>query len=284
MRLDPLKLFAALCLAATLAGCSGRDLLNHFVPDKGYQVHRDLAYGRDPRQRMDIYVPDGLAQPACTVLFIYGGRWQEGDRDLYRFAGEAFSSKGCVTAVADYRLYPAVRYPAFVEDAARALVFLHAHSGKYGGDPSRIFVAGHSAGAYNAVMLAVNPRFIRAAGGKPSWIRGAIGIAGPYDFLPFEDQDIVDIFSTEKDPATQPINYVTPGLPPIFLATGDADTEVKPRNAVRLAAKLREAGNKVTLRVYPGAGHAAILLSLLHGFRGHTPLLDDIAAFIRENR
>lgn len=267
-----------------LAGCSGRKLLDFFVPDTGYRMQKGVAYGADPRQKMDVYVPDGLKNPACTVLFFYGGRWQGGERGLYRFVGEAFSSRGCVTAIADYRLYPKVRYPAFVEDAAKALVFLHAHAQDYGGDPNRIFVAGHSAGAYNALMLTINPRFIEAAGGKPAWIRGAIGISGPYDFLPFEDADVIDIFSTEKDAATQPINYVHPGLPPVFLATGMNDTEVKPKNAINLAAKLREAGVPVTLQVYPDARHMAIVLSLLHGFRGKTPLLDDITAFIREQK
>lgn len=267
-----------------LAACSGAQLLDHFVPKTGYTLHQAISYGPAPRQKMDIYVPGHLREPGCTLLFLYGGRWSSGSRALYHFAGQAFASQGCVTAVADYRLYPQVRYPVFLEDSARAFVFLHAHAKDYGGDPSRLFLAGHSAGAYNAVMLTVNPRFIQAAGGKPDWIKGTIGISGPYDFLPFTDTDVIDIFSTEKSPPTQPINYVHKGLPPMLLVTGANDTQVKPKNTINMAAKLRAAGDPVEARVYPDAQHEAIVLSLLNGFRGHIPLLHDIMTFIGEQK
>ncbi|TAL31191.1 MAG: alpha/beta hydrolase [Alphaproteobacteria bacterium] len=277
------KAFLVLPLILLLCSCSGEKLLNAFVPKTGYRIYKDIAYGSDPRQEMDIYVPDGLKRPVCTVLFFYGGRWTDGDRGLYRFAGEALSSKGCVTAIADYRVYPKIRYPVFMEDSAKAFVFLHRHAAEYGGDPERLYLAGHSAGAYNAVMLAVHPTFLKNAGGQPAWVRGVIGISGPYDFLPFTDADVIDIFSTETGAATQPITYVRKGLPPMLLVTGDADTEVKPKNTRNMAAKLQEAGNPVTVRIYPGIYHEAMVLSLLHGFRGKTPLLHDIATFIKEH-
>lgn len=276
------KTFLTLPLLLLLCACSGKELLNAFVPKTGYSLREGIAYGADPRQKMDIYVPDGLQKPACTVLFFYGGRWQTGSRDLYRFVGEAFASKGCVTAIADYRVYPKIRYPVFLEDSAKAFVYLHHHAQEYGGDPKRLFLAGHSAGAYDAVMIAVNPRFIKAAGGQPSWVKGVIGIAGPYDFLPFTDADVIDIFSTEKDAATQPINYVHAGLPPMLLVHGVNDTEVKPKNTINMAARLREFNDPVTVHLYPDPRHEAIVLSLLHGFRGKTPLLHDIATFIKE--
>lgn len=277
------KIFLTLPFLLLLCACSGEKLLNAFVPQTGYALHKGIAYGTDPRQKMDIYVPDKPQKPACTVMFFYGGRWTTGDRGLYRFAGEALSSKGCITAIADYRVYPKIRYPVFLEDSAKAFVFLHRHAQEYGGDPKRLFLAGHSAGAYDAVMIAVQPRFIRAAGGQPSWIKGVIGISGPYDFLPFTDSDVIDIFSTEKDAATQPINYVHAGLPPMLLVHGDNDTEVLPKNTRNMAAKLREFNNPVTVHIYPEAQHQAIILSLLHGFRGKIPLLRDIATFIKEH-
>jgi acetyl esterase/lipase len=277
------RAFLILPLLFLLCSCSGEKLLNAFVPKTGYSVKQGIAYGDDPRQKMDIYMPDGLRKPACTVLFFYGGRWTTGERGLYRFAGQALSSIGCVTAIANYRVYPKNRYPVFMEDAARAFVFMHQHASEYGGDSKRLFVAGHSAGAYNAVMLAVHPRFLKAAGGQQSWVRGVIGVSGPYDFLPFTDADVIDIFSTEKDAATQPINYVRAGLPPMLLVHGANDTEVLPKNTRNMAAKLREFHNDVTVHIYPDAQHQAIILSLLHGFRGKTPLLPDIATFIKEH-
>jgi acetyl esterase/lipase len=275
---------AALCLLLILANCSGKAALDALVPKTGYRLQEGIAYGADPHQKMDLYIPDKLQKPACTVLFFYGGRWSGGSRDLYRFAGQAFAARGCVTAVADYRLYPQVRYPLFLEDSAKAFVYLHRHAREFGGDPDRMFLAGHSAGAYNAVMLAVDPAYIKAAGGKASWVKGAIGIAGPYDFLPFTDADVIDIFSTEKNkPLTQPIDHVRPGLPPLFLAHGLNDGEVLPKNTINMARKLREAGDPVTVKLYPDARHEAIILSLLDGFRRKIPLLHDIAVFIREH-
>jgi acetyl esterase/lipase len=277
------KVLLAIPFMLLLSSCSGEKILNAFVPDAGYKVHKGIAYGSDPRQKMDIYVPDGLQKPACTVLFFYGGRWTTGDRGLYRFAGEALSSRGCVTAIADYRVYPKIRYPVFMEDSAAAFVFLHRHAAEYGGDPRHLFLAGHSAGAYNAVMLAVHPEFLKDAGGRPSWIKGVIGISGPYDFLPFTDADVIDIFSTEKDRATQPAHYVRESLPPMLLIHGANDTEVLPKNTRNMAAGLREFNNDVTVHIYPDAQHQSIVLSLLHGFRGKTPLLHDIATFIKEH-
>ncbi len=280
-----LKILFCLPVLLSLAACSGEKALDAFVPKTGYQLRQGIAYGPEPRQKLDIYIPDHLKNPSCTILFFYGGRWSTGDRKLYRFVGQAFASKGCVTAIADYRLYPQVRYPVFLQDNAKAFVWLHAHVKDYGGDLSRIFVAGHSAGAYNAVMLAVNPAYINQAGGKASWIRGVIGVSGPYDFLPFDSADVIDIFSPEKDTElTQPIHYVHAGLPPMLLVTGAVDSQVKPKNTINMANKLRQFNNPVTVHIYPDAHHESIILSLLNGFRGKTPLLRDIDSFIQEQK
>lgn len=270
-------LFSMMLLA--LAGCSGAQILNATIPRGGYTLHKDIAYGDAPLQKLDIYVPD--KNNGCTVLFFYGGSWQTGSKDMYLFAGQAFASLGCVTAVADYRRYPAVSYPVFVEDSARAAVWVHNHIAAYGGDAGNFFLAGHSAGAYNAMMLAANTSFLRAAGGKAAWIKGVIGIAGPYDFLPMSDPKIIALFSTAKDTDTQPVTYVHKGMPPVFLATGDKDTDVLPRNSIRLKAKLEKSGNKARLHTYPGIDHVGIITSLAPLFRARTTLLQDIDAFIR---
>lgn len=276
-----IKALIAAGLAALLPGCSPFTAVNLLVPRSGYTVHRNLAFGTDPRQRLDIYVPLGLKASAPVLLFFYGGSWQTGNRTDYLAFGQSFASAGIVTVVADYRLYPAVKYPAFVEDAARALAWLHAHAGEYSGDPSRIFISGHSAGAYNAVMLGAEPKFIEARGGRLDWMRGVIGIAGPYDFLPMRDPEYVDMFHGRNNLDSMPVNHVNGVRPPMLLATGEDDTTVYPRNTASMAAKLRVFSSPVQEVHYSGTGHVGILLSLVPGFRGVTNLRQDMLDFIR---
>jgi len=273
-----LAVWFAVLAGLVISGCAS--LLNASIPHDGYKVVRDVAYGSHERHRMDVYIPDGLKAPAPVILFFYGGSWQRGTKSDYRFVGQAFASKGFITVVADYRLYPEVHFPAFIEDSAAALVAVHRQIASHGGDPGRIFVAGHSAGAFNAMMLAADPTYVTHAGGKPAWIRGVIGIAGPYDFLPITDPDIRAIFSQRPAVQTQPVNFVTKAIPPVFMATGTDDTTVIPRNSERMAAKLAAVGQHAILKRYIGLGHIGIIVSLADGFRGKSPLLEDVAAFV----
>jgi len=278
-------LFAGLAAlgAALLSACSPVSAINLLVPREGYDVRAGLTYGPDPRHKLDVYVPQGLNGPAPVLLFFYGGAWSSGDRSQYLAFGQSFASKGIVTVVADYRLYPQVKYPAFAQDAARALAWVHAHAREHGGDPARIFVSGHSAGAYNAVMLASEPNFIESVGGTLDWIRGVIGIAGPYDFLPLTDPDYIDMFHGANNQDAMPVNHVDGKRPPMLLATGSDDGTVLPRNSDRMAARLKAHGNDVQVIKYPGVGHVGIILSLAPGFRGKTTLRDDMLRFIQRH-
>jgi acetyl esterase/lipase len=269
---------AAAALGFALSACV--PILNLAVPRGGYAIHPDIAYGADPRQTLDIYVPDGLAKPAPVILFFYGGSWSSGGKDIYRAFGQAFASKGIVTIVADYRLYPQVRYPAFVEDGAQAFRFVHEIVAKYGGDANRIFLAGHSAGAYIAVLLASDLHYLKDAHADPAWVRGVIGIAGPYDFLPLHDPKLIDTFGGANVRATQPIDYIDGKRAPMLLAHGTADTTVGVGNARRMAKRLKSVGSPYDEIEYPGASHIGILLSLAPGFRGNTTLREDIAKFV----
>lgn len=280
------KRFIACWLLVTLvAACSPVDFLNHTIPSNGYQVTRDVAYGDHARQKLDIYVPIRAStdNKRPVVLFFYGGSWQFGSKDDYLFLGQALSSRGFVTVIADYRLYPEVYFPAFVEDGAKALRYVHDSIGTYHGDADKLFVAGHSAGAFIAAMLAVNDTYLTNAGAEPAWIKGMLGIAGPYDFLPFLDDDIKAIFSKVKPEDSQPVTFVKEGRPPMLLATGDEDTTVIPRNTYRFADTLRRYHNSVETHVYHDVGHIGIMLSLARGFRTKTPLLDDMDRFIAKH-
>ena len=273
--------FAALIAGLAVSACV--PLLNATVPRAGYSIRPDIAYGADPRQKLDLYIPDGLKGPAPVILFFYGGSWQSGSKDYYRAFGQAFASQGIVVAVADYRLYPQVKYPAVVQDGAAALRFVHDHVAKDGGDPGRIFLAGHSAGAYIAVMLDSDLSYLKAAGADPAWVHGVIGIAGPYDFLPLTDPDLIDIFGGAEVRATQPIDHIDGKRAPMLLAHGTADQTVGIGNSRRMAKKLTSFGSEVAVKEYDGVGHIGILLSLSAVLGPRTTLRDDIVRFVHDH-
>jgi acetyl esterase/lipase len=272
---------AAVLLVLSLTGCSSlAPVLNLLISREGYSVKEDLSYGGNPRQKLDVYTPDHLAGKAPVILFFYGGSWQSGRKEDYLAFGEAFATKGIVVAIADYRVYPEVRYPDFLKDGAAALAYVHAHIAQYGGDPDRIFIAGHSAGGYIAVMLAANPHYLDDAGAKLSWVRGAIGIAGPYDFLPLTDPTLITIFGGPHREDILPITYVDGKRPPMLLTAGEDDKTVGPGNVTRMAAKLRSFDSPVETRLYPGTSHVGIILSLAPTLRGNTTLRQDIIDFV----
>ncbi len=258
----------------------GAFALNATIPRRGYRVERDLAYGPEPRHRLDLYVPQATG-PMPVVLFLYGGGWTRGSKAIYRFLGEALTSAGIAVGVADYGLYPDVKFPGFLDDSALAFRFLRKTASGFGGDPQRLFLAGHSAGAYNAVMLGVDRRYLneedRAA------LKGVIGIAGLYDFLPLTSQSLIAVFGGNNIEETQPIRYVDGKMPAMLLAYGTKDSVVHPKNSRRMANRLREFDSEVELREFENAGHTDIIVSLARGFRGRTSLRDDIVKFVRSH-
>jgi acetyl esterase/lipase len=268
------------------AAGSGRSpavLLNLLAPRRGYRLHRALAYGEGERHRFDLYVPDRLQTPAPVILFFYGGGFVAGHRSEYRMAGEALASLGAIVAIADYRIYPEVRFPEFLHDGGRAFLGVRAMVAGHGGDLSRMFLCGHSAGAYISVMLAVNPRYLEEAGADPAWVKGVIGIAGAYDFLPIQGERRIAVFGGGNRLETQPVHFVDGRKAPMLLASGSKDKTVYPRNTRNMAGRLRAVGSPVEERVYPNIGHIGIMLSLAKGFRGLAPLREDIREFVAQN-
>lgn len=279
------KVLAAIpLLVFSLAGCTELGAFNAVIPhDRGaVRVAHDIAYGPDPRQTLDIYAPAVGARHAKIVVFVYGGSWNSGNKEDYSFAAQAFASRGFVTAVFDYRLVPQIRYPAFVEDSAAAVAFVYRHAAAFGGDPTHLYLVGHSAGAYNAMMVALAPQFLERQGLSNTVVRAVAGLSGPYDFLPLDVDATRQAFAGVSDlKSTQPLNQVMKGqfAPPVMLVTGDADNLVYPRNTVALAARLRNTGHEVEEKHYAGVDHKGTLLSISRPLRGRAPVLDDIIAF-----
>jgi acetyl esterase/lipase len=269
------------CLAFLLAGCSAADLVNLVTPRSGYSV-QELAYGSGARQTMDLYTPDKIAAGSPVVVFVYGGNWDSGEKGDYLFAGQAFASRGYVTAIPNYRVYP----ESVFRTSSRTLPRRWPASARIA-TARRIAPSCWSAippGAHIALLLALDSRYLADAGAAVcNEVAGAVGLAGPYDFLPLKEDRYRQVFPAATQPASQPIAFADGRDPPVLLLTGDADEKVDPGNSARLAAKIRSAGGAVQVKTYEGISHTGLVGALAKPFRGRASWLDDIDAFIRKH-
>jgi acetyl esterase/lipase len=272
-------------LLSLLTGCTKFQLLNATIPPIGYARTRDVAYGPDPRQRLDVYRPcHPDRQPATVVVFFYGGSWQAGFKADYRFVGQALASRGFVCVVPDYRIYPQVKFPAFVEDGARAVRWTRDHVADFGGDPRRIFLMGHSAGAQIAALLTLDRHYLADAGLPEGVIRGTAALSGTYDFQPGPGTYAVFDMpnpDAKPDPRIEAVTFAIGPAPPMLLIHGLADDVVLPSNTASLASHLRAAGSDVSVITYPDRGHIGVALALAWSFRWLAPVLDDVTRFVR---
>jgi acetyl esterase/lipase len=241
----------------------------------------DLSYGANARQKLDVYVPNaGAAAGKPVVVFFYGGAWDEGSRQQYRFAGAALAGLGYVTMVPDYRLYPEVRFPAFIDDAAHAVAWVRTHAAEYGADASRIIIIGHSAGAHTAAMLIADPHYLRDVAVDSKFIAGMVGLSGPYDLTP-NTAELHRIFTAPFQPRDWQVTAHTDTKgPPTLLVHGADDTKVLSAVSTNYAAQLRALGSDVTLRIYPRCEHKCPLAALSRPARNRAPALADIKEFL----
>jgi acetyl esterase/lipase len=260
-------------LAGVLSSCSPANLLNATVSRQGFARDADIPYGPDARQKLDLYRPD--KPNGKVVLFLYGGSWDSGSKDDYLFVAQALASAGHTVVVPDYRLYPAVRFPAFVEDGAGAVRW---SADRFGAD--KLILMGHSAGAHIALLLSANTRYLEAAGVDRLKLRGAIGLAGPYDFLPLKSAKLIAIFDGANNPDIEAITFAHAPLPPILLIHGTSDTTVYPRNSTSLAAAWRAAGAAVELKLYPDVGHVDVVAAMSGLLSRRAPTRPDVLAWL----
>lgn len=243
----------------------------------------DTRYGSDPAQKLQMFVPHGAKGALPIIVFIHGGSWASGDPRDYRFIARTLCAQGYAVVLAGYRLYPQVRYPAMLEDGAAALRWVQDNAAKHGADPTRMALMGHSAGAYNAVMLTLDRQWLRGVGLDDRVIRGTVGLAGPFDFLPFDTSSSINSFGKAPDPSlTQPINFVRKDAPPLLLVTGDSDKTVKPRNSQSLARRMTEAGAPTAPVLLEGVTHEDIIKQFARPFSRDTRALDAVLPFLAE--
>lgn len=267
-----------------LAGCSPLRLLNVFIGQDGYAVRQGVEYGSDPRQVLDVYTPAQQSARPPVVVFFYGGSWKGGNRGEYRFVADALTRRGYITVLPDYRVYPEHRFPAFVEDGAQAVRWALDHVEEIGGDPRRVYLMGHSAGAHIAAMIALDRRYLANAGVPAGSFAGTIALAGPYAFYPSRTASVAPVFAhLDNEDLARPVTFVDGSEPPFLLLHGEEDTTVFTSNTTELAAALEEAGGRVTHKFYPDIGHFKILLTLASPLPSYAPVLNDIAAFIDAN-
>lgn len=274
-------LFLVLASLLAVSACSSRQLLNATASDSGYTLSQNVVYDDSTGLKLDVYAPEGAAN-APVVVFFFGGRWSSGDKQDFKFVGQALAARGFVAVIPNYRLYPQVHYPDFLYDSARAVVWAHQHIASYGGGASRIVVMGHSSGAYNAAMLALDPEFLVHAGGNRNWVRGMIGLAGPYDFLPLTDPDLRDLFGPpESYDRTQPVFHVDGNNPPLLLMHGGKDETIDIKNTQSLFDRIKRAGGTADMEIYPGLDHSRILDVVGARLQGNATVMDKVDAFVR---
>jgi acetyl esterase/lipase len=278
----PCGLLLAALLLGPLAGCSSLDFWVANAPVSYASVSRvrDLPYGDDARQRLDVFSPK-RAQGRPVVVFFYGGSWSTGRKSQYAFVGAALAARGFVTVIPDYRLYPQVKFPAFVEDGAQAVAWVQLHAREYGGDADRIVLMGHSAGAHTAALLALNDDYLRAAGARRDSIVGLIGLSGPYALVP-DTTTLHAIFAapyTAKD--WQPVRFASSHAPPTLLLHGMADKVVYPSHTEKMRDALLSDGAQVETHLYPKRGHADTIASFTLVTRWRTPALEQTTDFLQ---
>lgn len=277
----------AVMIGAVLAMTSQPRLLSYYDRAVGGSagarlVAEGVTFGNNG-QTLDIWAPaDTGGRKLPVVIFWYGGGWAKGDRTSYAFAGRALAREGFLVVIPDYRKVPQVRFPAFLDDGSEAVAWTQGNIARHGGDPERVAFMGHSAGAYQAVMLALDAKRLSALGADPANIKAAVGLSGPYDFHPFtSDRAIAAMSHWPRPEETQPITFARADAPPLLLVTSDGDETVRPKNANNLRAKLNALGASVEVKNYGPLDHEEVVMALSVPFRAKGPVLADSVAFLK---
>jgi acetyl esterase/lipase len=286
------KWLAVAVVLLQLTACSIASLplliVNGMAAVGDYRLTSNLAYGSNAMQQLDVYhverSPD--SPPAAVLIFYYGGCWgacTDLHKADYRFVAQSLVDENTVVVIADYQQYPDVLFAGIMTDVTAVVTWVENNIGSYGGNPKQLFLMGHSSGAHLASMLALDEQYLPTA--TQANIRGFIGLAGPYDFLPFTKPYQPILFGPESHyPASQPINYVDGKEPPLLLLYGQDDDTVGEKNMLNLSAAVKASGGQIESKTYPGLSHSGLLAALSIPLRASNTVREDIRVFIAANR
>ncbi|RKQ71774.1 acetyl esterase/lipase [Litorimonas taeanensis] len=256
--------------------CAPVTLLNAVTPSGSYTKSSSMSYGDLDRQSLDIYRTDRPREGAPVLVFIHGGSWTDGNKDMYKFLAEGFTSEGFDVVIPNYRLYPEVIYPEMIVDTAKAAAFT---SKQFPGRP--IVLMGHSAGAYNVLMTALSSEYLETAGAQLcNSIAGVVSLAGPTGIIPLDEDPYITIFPDRFTASDAPLNNVDGPTPPIFFGHGTDDKSVYPQNSERLAEKIQARGGQSVVKIYEGMNHIDAVKFLSRHFDGESTLKQDIIEFV----
>jgi len=281
------RLLLASCVLMSIAACSALQIISNTSPSAHYQKSSALRYADGDRGLLDYYEPTEIAPSAPTIVFFYGGGWRSGERQKYEFVASALTGAGFRIVIPDYRLYPEARFPAFMEDAAKAVAWTHTRleaDHRASGEAVEIYLMGHSAGAQIAALLAVDSRYLERQAVPAQTIVGLIGLSGPYDFLPLQSGYLLEVFPEDHRGDSQPVHFVSAAAPPTLLIHGQDDDVVEPGNSERFARALEGAGVTVEIKRYPGTGHAAVAAALAPRLDFLADTLEDTIRFIEQQQ
>lgn len=278
-----LPVFVPLGLLASVlvfAGCQSTAIINTLTPRGAFTVQKDIQYGEDQRQSLDIYTPTKRSFNSGVIVFVHGGSWADGDKKDFLFVGQAFAEMGYVTVIPNYRLYPQVKFPAFIDDIALALAELkNLLPAQACPDKQKIILVGHSAGAHTVAMLATAPQYLQRNNANialTTWI----GLAGPYD-LPLDHPLVIEKFTTVNNKLdANPLNLANKETPPALLIHGDEDTTVYPHHTRELTTRLQQLGVPVASYIYPDTNHAKLLGGLAKSLHFLNPVYADISTYL----
>jgi acetyl esterase/lipase len=281
LTLKRLRRTLAIVLLALLTACAPRFAAERWVLGDRTSQSRDIPYGTDERQQLDVYRGHPPREPAPVIVFLYGGRWKYGSKDDYLLIGNSFARRGWITVIPNYRLYPETLFPGWVQDGATAVRWTVDNIASFGGDTSRIFVVGHSAGAHTAALLALDEQYLRDAGVARAAVKGYVSIAGPVDTT-WTAPDVQRLMGPPAGwPDSYPWTHVGTDQPRLLLMHGDADDVVTVGNSLRLADRISGRDGCAPLRVYRGVGHVDIAIALGLPALVQAPVLADLAHFVR---
>jgi len=262
--------------AVALASCAPVSVLNGITPASTFEKTKNVSFGDLPRQTMDIYRAEKPKENAPVLVFIHGGSWDSGSKNIYKFLAEGFTKSGYDIVVPNYRLYPEAAFPNFLEDNAKAVANT---TQEFAGRP--IVLMGHSAGGYNVLMLALRDEYLKQAGvNRCAQIAGVVALAAPTGVVPLKSERLIEIFPDRFEGEDAVLNNVSGPAPALFLGHGERDTTVYPQNSKALAEKVKARGGLANVEIYPRQSHTDVVKVLSRHFDGDATLKGDIVSFI----